>query len=101
MSLRLKLMLAFSVVLGLSGVLAVFALMANSSAANLILRLYDHSSMAAVHATSAQAKFAEARAAMNLGLLLRQEAPANTLPNLEAGDGGNPCGSRGRAGASR
>jgi methyl-accepting chemotaxis protein len=84
MSLRLKLMLAFSVVLGLSGVLAVFALTANSSAANLITRLYDHSSMAAVHATSAQAKFAEARAAMNLGLLLRQEAPPNTLPTLEA-----------------
>jgi len=84
MSLRLKLMLAFSVVLGLSGVLAIFALTANSSAANLITRLYDQSSMAAVHATSAQAKFAEARAAMNLGLVLRQEAPPSTLPSLEA-----------------
>jgi methyl-accepting chemotaxis protein len=83
MSLRLRLMLAFSVVLGLSGVLAAYTLMANASAARLIVRMYDHSSMAAVHATSAQANFGEARAAMEVALLLRHEAPADVIAKLE------------------
>jgi hypothetical protein len=71
MSIRLKLFLAFSVVLALTIGVAAYGIRAISAADDLVVRLYDQPFMAVSHARSAQAKFSDARAAMERRLLLR------------------------------
>jgi hypothetical protein len=84
MSIRYKLVLAFSVVLTLAAGVALYGIHAISQAGDLVVRLYDQSFMATSHARAAQAKFNEARAAMDRGLMLREAAPASNIAALEA-----------------
>jgi methyl-accepting chemotaxis protein len=84
MSIRYKLVLAFSIVLVLAAGVALYGIHAISQAGDLVVRLYDQSFMATSHARAAQAKFNEARAAMDRGLMLREGAPATNVAALEA-----------------
>ena len=74
MSIRHKLFLAFSVVLALAIGIAAYGMQAISGAEDLVVRLYDRPFMAVSHARAAQAKFSDARAAMERGLLSSQTA---------------------------
>ena len=84
MSIRSKLIISFSVVLLLAAGAAGYGIRAISEAGDLVVRLYDQSFMAASHARSAQAKFNEARAAMERGLTLRDGAPKSNIAVLDA-----------------
>jgi methyl-accepting chemotaxis protein len=68
MSIRFKLFLAFSVVLALALVIAVYAIHAISSAEGLVVQLYDQPFMAVSYARAAQVRFTDARKAFELGL---------------------------------
>jgi methyl-accepting chemotaxis protein len=83
MSIRYKLVIAFGVVLALAAGVAFYGIMAISQAGNLVVQLYDQSFMATSHARAAQARFNEARAAMERGLLMREAAPPNNIAALE------------------
>jgi methyl-accepting chemotaxis protein len=84
MSIRLKLFLAFSVVLALATGVAAYGIHAISEAGGLVVRLYDRPFMAVSHARAAQAEFYKARAAMERGLSLQQGAPEFDATILEA-----------------
>jgi methyl-accepting chemotaxis protein len=84
MSIRSKLIISFSVVLLLAAGAAGYGIRAISEAGDLVVRLYDQSFMATSHARAAQAKFNEARAAMERGLMLRDGAPKSNIAVLEA-----------------
>jgi len=71
MSIRFKLFFAFSVVLALATGVAAYGIHAISDVGNLVVRLYDQPFMAVSHARSAQAKFSDARAAMERRFLLQ------------------------------
>jgi methyl-accepting chemotaxis protein len=75
MSIRVKLFLAFSILLSLAVGVAAFGIRAVSDAGDLVVRLYDQPFMAVSHARAAQAGFNAARAAMERALLLRDVAP--------------------------
>ena len=64
MSIRSKLLLAFSIVLALAAGVAGYGIRAISNADGLVVRLYEKPFMAVSYARSAQVKFAYARAAM-------------------------------------
>jgi methyl-accepting chemotaxis protein len=64
MSIRSKLLLAFSIVLALAAGVAGYGIRAISNADGLVVRLYEQPFMAVSYARSAQVKFAYARAAM-------------------------------------
>ena len=83
MSICYKLVLAFSLVLVLAAGVALYAVHAISQAGDLVVRLYDKSFMATSHARAAQAKFNEARAAMERGFMLPDGRAAN-VAMLEA-----------------
>jgi methyl-accepting chemotaxis protein len=74
MPIRSKLILAFSVVLVLAIGVAAYGIQAISTAGDLVVRLYDQPFMAVSHARSAQARFSDARAALDRRLLLQGEA---------------------------
>src|SRR5262245_21310873 len=74
MSIRYQLFLAFSVVLALAIGIAAYGIRAISGAETLVVRLYDRPFMAVSHARAAQAKFSDARAAMQRGLPRSQTA---------------------------
>jgi methyl-accepting chemotaxis protein len=82
-SIRLRLFLAFSVVVALAVCTTYYGIRAISEAGSLVVRLYDEPLMAVSHARAAQASFNEARAAMERALLLRDAAPASNGPTLE------------------
>jgi methyl-accepting chemotaxis protein len=84
MSIRIKLLLAFSVVLALATGVATYGIHAISEAGGLVVRLYDQPFMAVSHARAAQAEFNKARAAMKRGLSLQQAAPESNTAILEA-----------------
>jgi methyl-accepting chemotaxis protein len=84
MSIRYKLVAAFGVVLALAAGVAFYGIHAISQAGNLVVQLYDQSFMATSHARAAQARFNEARAAMERGLLMRESAPPTNIATLEA-----------------
>ena len=84
MPIRYKLVLAFGIVLALAAGVALYGIFAISQAGNLVVQLYDQSFMATSHARAAQARFNEARAAMERGLLMREAAPPNNIATLEA-----------------
>ena len=84
MSIRYKLVLAFSIVLALAAGVALYGIYAISQAGDLVVRLYDQSFMATSHARAAQARFNEARAAMERGLVSRETAQTASLKVLEA-----------------
>src|ERR1051326_8659197 len=84
MSIRDKLLAAFGVVLVLAAFVAFFGIYAISGAGGLVVRLYDEPFMAVSHARAAQAKFNEARSAMEHGLGAGGPAPQSTVKALEA-----------------
>lgn len=68
MSIRYKLLLAFSMVIALATGVTIYAVRAIADAGDLVVRLYDQPFMATSHARTAQARFNEAQAAMERGL---------------------------------
>ena len=68
MTLRLKLYLAFGVVVGLATAAALYGMWVVSETSTLVVRLYDGPMMAVGHSRAAQLDFAAARAAMDRGL---------------------------------
>jgi methyl-accepting chemotaxis protein len=78
MSIRYKLLIAFSVIVLFATAVAVYGMHVVSSSSALVVRLYDGPLMAVSQARAAQLQFAEARRAMERGLILRDSAsPSN------------------------
>jgi methyl-accepting chemotaxis protein len=84
MSIRVKLFLAFSIVLTLAVGVAAYGVRAISDAENLVVQLYDRPFMALSHARAAQAKFSEARTAMDRRSLSRDAARESNDVNFKA-----------------
>jgi methyl-accepting chemotaxis protein len=84
MSIHLKLLLAFSVVVALAVGTSYYGIRAITEAGGLVVRLYDEPFMAVSHARAAQARFSEARAAMERELLLRDSLSESDGALLEA-----------------
>jgi methyl-accepting chemotaxis protein len=82
-SIRLKLFSAFSVVVALAVGTTYYGIRATSEAGGLVVQLYDEPFMAVSHARAAQARFGEARAAMERELLLRDTSPESDDALLE------------------
>ena len=64
MSIRYKLLIAFSVIVLFATAVAVYGMHLVSNSSTLVVRLYDGPMMAVSHARAAQMQFAEARRAM-------------------------------------
>ena len=64
MSIRYKLLLAFSVIVALAAWVAGYGIQLISSTSSMVIRLYDGPLMAVSHARAAQANFTEARRAV-------------------------------------
>ena len=71
MSIKYKLLIAFSIIVLLATAVAIYGIRVVSDASTLVVRLYDGPLMAVSHARSAQAHFNEARRAMERALILR------------------------------
>src|SRR5262252_5892102 len=84
MSIRFKLLLTFGVLLALATGVVVYAIHGITEAGELVVRLYDQPFMAASHARTAQARFNEARAAMERAISLREAAPKTTTAAFDA-----------------
>src|SRR5262249_10803873 len=83
MSIRYKLLIAFSVMVILAAAVAAYAIQVVSDSSAFVVRLYDGPLMAVTPARSAQLHCAEARSAMEKALLLREAAPAATMKTIE------------------
>jgi methyl-accepting chemotaxis protein len=83
MSIRYKLLIAFSAIVLLATAVAVYGIRVVSNSSSLVVGLYDGPLMAVSHARAAQLQFAEARRAMERGLALREAAPAANMKLLE------------------
>jgi methyl-accepting chemotaxis protein len=83
MSIRYKLLIAFSVIVLLATAVAIYGMQVVSSSSTLVVRLYDGPMMAVSHARAAQMQFAEARRAMERGLILRDAAPPSNMTLLD------------------
>jgi methyl-accepting chemotaxis protein len=83
MSIHLKLFLAFSAVVALAVGTTYYGIRATSEAGGLVVQLYDGPFMAVSHARAAQARFGEARAAMERELQLQDTAPTSNGALLE------------------
>lgn len=83
MTLRFKLYLAFSVVVGLATAAALYGMWVVSGTSTLVVRLYDGPMLAVSHARSAQLDFAAARAEMDRSLGLRDATAAASTAALE------------------
>jgi methyl-accepting chemotaxis protein len=77
MSIRYKLLIAFSVIVLFATAVAVYGMHVVSSSSALVVRLYDGPLMAVSQARSAQLQFAEARRAMERGILLGAASPSS------------------------
>jgi methyl-accepting chemotaxis protein len=84
MSIRYKLLLAFGVVIALAASVAIYGVRAISEAGDLVVRLYDQPFLAASHAREAQARFYEARAAMERCLAARDGCAKSNVAALDA-----------------
>ena len=87
MSIRSKLFLAFSIVIALVVGVSTYGVRAIADAEDLVVRLYDQPFMAVSYARAAQARFSDARAAMERGWLLRDEARKSNDALLKAAMG--------------
>src|SRR5262245_29436223 len=76
MSIRYRLLLAFSVIVALTACVAGYGFQLVSSTSSLVVRLYDGPLMAVSHARAAQANFTEARRAVEKAIILREAATA-------------------------
>src|SRR5262249_54148358 len=83
MSIRYKFIIACGIALGLAAGGAIYAIQAISDASGLVVRLYDEPFMAVSHARAAQARFSDARAAMD-GALYRRSRPRSNAALLES-----------------
>src|SRR5262245_40723461 len=83
MSIRYKLLIAFSIVVLLAAAAAAYAIHVVSGASTLVVQLYDGPLMAVSQARSAQVHFNEARRAMETGIILREAAPASNTKAIE------------------
>ena len=83
MSIKYKLLIAFSIIVLLATAVAVYGIHVVSNASTLVVRLYDGPLMAVSHARSAQAHFNEARSAMERGLILRDATSPADVARIE------------------
>src|SRR5215470_9013798 len=83
MSIRYKLLIAFSVMVILAAAVAAYAIQVVAVSSAFVVRLYDGPLMAVNHARSAQLHFAEARSAMEKALLMREAAPPSTMKIID------------------
>jgi methyl-accepting chemotaxis protein len=83
MSIRYKLFILFSIVIGLAAALAVYGIHSLSVADSFVVKLYDGPLMGINHARSAHAQLNEARALMQRGLILRESTSAKLPAQLE------------------
>jgi methyl-accepting chemotaxis protein len=83
MTLRFKLYLAFSVIVALATVAALFGMWVVAETSTLTVRLYDGPFMAVAHARSAQLDFAVARAAMDRSVAAPGGAAAESMATLD------------------
>jgi methyl-accepting chemotaxis protein len=83
MSIKYKLLIAFSVTVLLATAVAVYGIHVVSNASTLVVRLYDGPLMAVSHARSAQAHFNEARSAIERGLILRDATSPADVARIE------------------
>ena len=82
MSIRFKLILVFSIVIGFAGCLAVFAVSAISSSSELVVRMYDEPLMGINEAGAAHTKLVGAIVQMQRAMAFR-EAPGRAADELE------------------
>jgi methyl-accepting chemotaxis protein len=83
MSIKYKLLIAFSVTVMLATAVAVYGIQVVSNASTLVVRLYDGPLMAVSHARSAQSHFNEVRHAMERGMVLRDATSPAALARIE------------------
>jgi methyl-accepting chemotaxis protein len=83
MSIKYKLLIAFSVTVLLATAVAVYGIHVVSNASTLVVRLYDGPLIAVSHARSAQSHFNQARHEMERGMVLRDATSAATLARIE------------------
>jgi methyl-accepting chemotaxis protein len=83
MSIKYKLLIAFSVTVLLATAVAVYGIHVVSNASTLVVRLYDGPLMAVSHARSAQAHFNEARSAIERALILRDATSPADVARIE------------------
>jgi methyl-accepting chemotaxis protein len=79
MSIRIKLLVCFGVVIALAVGATYYGIRSVSEAGRLVVQLYDQPFMAVSHARAAQARFNEARAEMERKLLLNDAAGSDAL----------------------
>ncbi len=83
MSIRLKLLSAFSAIVLLAAGVAVYGYLLISASSGLVVRLYDGPMMAVNHARVAQLSFTEARRAVEKAIVLREAASAQDFAAIE------------------
>jgi len=83
MSIRIKLFLAFSVVVLLATGVAFYGVKLVSDTSALVVRLYDGPLMAVSHARSAQWRLSEARHAMERAIILRDSSSSMNLEEMD------------------
>ncbi len=87
MSIRLKMLLAFSAIVLLAAGVAGYGYKLISSTSAMVVRLYDGPLMAVSHARSAQLAFTEARRAVEKAIALRATGDAAKLEQIESAMG--------------
>lgn len=83
MSIRLKLLLAFSAIVLLAAGVAAYGYQLISASSALVVRLYDGPMMAVNHARVAQLNFTEARRAVEKAIVLREAATKTDFELIE------------------
>ena len=83
MTIRLKLLLAFSAIVLLAASVAVYGLLLISSTSAMVVRLYDGPMMSVTYARAAQLEFAEARRIVEKAIVLREAPPAAELAAID------------------
>ena len=83
MSIRIKLFLAFSVVVLLATGVAFYGVKLVSDTSALVVRLYDGPLMVVSHTRSAQGRLSEARHAMERAIILRDSSVGVNLDSME------------------
>ena len=85
MSIRYKLLIAFSAIVVLSVVATTYGIHVVSGFSSLVVRLYDGPLMAVSSARSAQLDFAELRQPVERAVLLREVPPEAAVTAIESG----------------
>ena len=83
MSIRIKLILAFSIMVTLAVGLAAYGYYLVSTTSSLVVRLYDGPMMAVNHTRSAQLNFTDARKTVEKAIILREAASADDFDQVK------------------